>query len=919
MLLGVFRQKPEIVENIRKLVKSAINNEYRMVVKARNIGEDIESSSSDESQNHEEGESRHVGYENMFQDYFSEFMAEAGNEDEEEEEMLVKAREEPESPKYISHQKVTTHTEEQKTGELEHKIHAIPPPKEVYETPKVIPAGQIGEGEGPPGMLGLLSKKELREKANIDIQEKYGILPKRDTYKEPEVVKEDAPPLKNWLKEIVETHMKQLEMGENLNIVLNEMLNLLLSTQSSEIIQNDLLELLGFENIEMISGLIEHRPEIMEYCGYIKKGLKSLQSEGKGRKHRKKHRQHQDIGSTAQRESTQPLTNLDLLKNLGFSEEYVSENRFLGLKEKSTVIDPKVMQSMAATQNTNFHVNEYVGTKVLQQINKEGEVETQGECITKEVREYSKITFPAIEKDLHLEIPRVPLELFPDWCGPAFQDIQELNPVQSAVYETAFHTTNNMLICAPTSSGKTMIAVMAMLKEISNYRPMEGHMAKRFFKIIYVAPMKALAAEIVEKLKKKIGHLGIKVRELTGDMQLTRTEIIASHVLVVTPEKLDVMTRKTDNIIMSMMKLLIIDEIHLLGESRGAVLESLVVRAFMTIQRTQNPLRIIGLSATLPNYRDIARFLKAENGTYYFDHTFRPTPLTKEFYGVKEKGNGLRTRNIYDDICYEAIYRTLTKGKQAIVFVHSRNETINLAERISDKIKERQHYGLFLTKQSDPTMARDVARSPNKHVTQLFDSGLGIHNAGMLRRDRTLSEKLFLGGHIKVLFSTATLAWGINMPAYCVIINGTQYYDPQKGGFADIGILDIQQIFGRAGRPQYDSEGEAVIITDHDKMNHYIALLTNQTNIESSLLDHLEDAINAEISNGTITSISEGAMWLKYTYLSQRINQNPKNYGSSWEDVHADIENIGLFTYFMMEVALKLKRVKMVKYVEEYE
>ena len=63
----------------------------------------------------------------------------------------------------------------------------------------------------------------------------------------------------------------------------------------------------------------------------------------------------------------------------------------------------------------------------------------------------------------------------------------------------------------------------------------------------------------------------------------------------------------------------------------------------------------------------------------------------------------------------------------------------------------------------------------------MFDYGFSIHNAGLLRKDRNLVEKLFLDGHIKVLVSTATLAWGVNLPAYAVIIKGTKMYDSQSG------------------------------------------------------------------------------------------------------------------------------------------
>jgi len=95
-----------------------------------------------------------------------------------------------------------------------------------------------------------------------------------------------------------------------------------------------------------------------------------------------------------------------------------------------------------------------------------------------------------------------------------------------------------------------------------------------------------------------------------------------------------------------------------------------------------------------------------------------------------------------------------------------------------------------------------VLKSKNRELQELFERGACIHHAGMLRSDRNLVEKLFSKGVIRVLCCTATLAWGINLPARTVIIKGTQLYNPQQGGFVEVGMLDVQQIFGRAGRPQ---------------------------------------------------------------------------------------------------------------------
>lgn len=77
--------------------------------------------------------------------------------------------------------------------------------------------------------------------------------------------------------------------------------------------------------------------------------------------------------------------------------------------------------------------------------------------------------------------------------------------------------------------------------------------------------------------------------------------------------------------------------------------------------------------------------------------------------------------------------------------------------------------------------------TPCRELQELFPYGIGMHHAGMLRSDRNLMERLFSQGLLKVLCTTATLAWGVNLPAHTVIIKGTQLYDPQKGSFIQLG------------------------------------------------------------------------------------------------------------------------------------
>ena len=105
------------------------------------------------------------------------------------------------------------------------------------------------------------------------------------------------------------------------------------------------------------------------------------------------------------------------------------------------------------------------------------------------------------------------------------------------------------------------------------------------FKIVYIAPMKALVAEMVGNFSTRLEPYGMKVKELTGDMNLTKAEIDETQIIVTTPEKWDIITRKSgDRAYTQLVKLIIIDEIHLLHDERGPVLESIVARTVRQIE-----------------------------------------------------------------------------------------------------------------------------------------------------------------------------------------------------------------------------------------------------------------------------------------------------------------------------------------------
>lgn len=177
----------------------------------------------------------------------------------------------------------------------------------------------------------------------------------------------------------------------------------------------------------------------------------------------------------------------------------------------------------------------------------------------------------------------VPIAEFPEWAQSAFQGFRSLNPVQSKIFPKAFHSNENLLVCAPTGAGKTNIAMITVLREIGQHIQ-HNVLQKTDFKIVYVAPMKALAAEMTATFSRRLAELGIVVKELTGDMQLSKKELSETQMIVTTPEKWDVITRKGGEVsVAALVKLLIIDEVHLLNDSRGPVIETLVARTLRQV------------------------------------------------------------------------------------------------------------------------------------------------------------------------------------------------------------------------------------------------------------------------------------------------------------------------------------------------
>ncbi|THG01810.1 hypothetical protein TEA_006156 [Camellia sinensis var. sinensis] len=419
--------------------------------------------------------------------------------------------------------------------------------------------------------------------------------------------------------------------------------------------------------------------------------------------------------------------------------------------------------------------------------------------------------FNAIPENQRKSHNHIEIKELDEFAQTAFHGYKSLNRIQSRIFQTTYYSNENILVCAPTGAGKTNIAMIAVLHEVSiqflnlffydflefnlfyfalcnSEIPLicssnsmvneanvlwqigqhfkDGYLHKDEFKIVYVAPMKALAAEVTSTFSHRLSPLNITVKELTGDMQLSKSELEVTQMIVTTPEKWDVITRKSSDMSLSMLvKLLIIDEVHLLNDDRGPVIEALVARTLRQVESTQTMIRIVGLSATLPNYLEVAQFLRVnpDKGLFFFDSSYRPVPLAQQYIGISEHNFQARN-NLLNEICYNKVVDSLKQGHQAMVFVHSRKDTGKTADKLVYTSSLLSFFWQLLEKESSSYYGEGIefwslsiaeVESASVQLEEMVASGPQLHLVH--------AEANCLRNVVKVWFATGVPVGGYDM------------------------------------------------------------------------------------------------------------------------------------------------------------
>ncbi|XP_038193967.1 probable ATP-dependent DNA helicase HFM1 isoform X4 [Arvicola amphibius] len=461
-----------------------------------------------------------------------------------------------------------------------------------------------------------------------------------------------------------------------------------------------------------------------------------------------------------------------------------------------------------------------------------------------------------------------------------FKEFPYFNYIQSKAFDDILYTDRNFVICAPTGSGKTVLFELAITRLL-----MEVPLPWSNMKIVYMAPIKALCSQRFDDWKEKFGSMGLNCKELTGDTVMDDLfEIQHTHIIMTTPEKWDSMTRKwRDNSLVQLVRLFLIDEVHIIkDENRGPILE-VVVSRMKTVQSSsralQNaspvPMRFVAVSATIPNVEDIAEWLSdGEKPAVYLrmDESHRPVKLQKVVLGFPCSSN--QTEFKFDLALNYKVYsviRTYSDQKPTLVFCATRKGVQQAASVLVKDAKFIISMGQKLRLQKSAYSIRD------SKLKDVVVYGVGYHHAGLELSDRKLVEELFTSGDLPVLFTTSTLAMGVNLPAHLVVIKSTMHYS--GGVFEEYSETDILQMIGRAGRPQFDTAATAVIMTRLSTREKYVQMLACNDTVESSLHRHLIEHLNAEIVLHTITDVNIALDWIRSTLLYIRALKNPSHYG----------------------------------------
>ena len=420
---------------------------------------------------------------------------------------------------------------------------------------------------------------------------------------------------------------------------------------------------------------------------------------------------------------------------------------------------------------------------------------------------------PAAVLVSELDLPRPARDLL------AAEGYERLYPPQAAAVKAGLLGGGSVLVSAPTASGKTLVAMLSMMAHLSAGRP---------GKIVYLSPLRALASEKFAEFKKiggiRLGGKKAQVKVSTGETG-GGSRLGDGDIIVLTNERMDALMRQGPEWT-SRIGMVVADEVHLISDpARGPTLEMVLTKMGLLDDRPQ----VVGLSATMTNAAEIAEWL----GARLVGSDWRPVRLREGVFGdgsiIMADGARLDVPVSVRGAAVDIGLDTVAGGGQALLFAGTRVRAASLAAKAADAVSKSlgRRDAEALSGAADAILASAENTKLVKALAGLVRKGVAFHHAGLAQPCRAEVEAAFRARRIKLLASTPTLAAGVNLPARRVVVASIMRYSAASGRNEPISVLEYKQLCGRAGRPQYDEHGEAVVVApssyDADEVLEYYA------------------------------------------------------------------------------------------------
>jgi pre-mRNA-splicing helicase BRR2 len=400
-------------------------------------------------------------------------------------------------------------------------------------------------------------------------------------------------------------------------------------------------------------------------------------------------------------------------------------------------------------------------------------------------------------------------------------------------------------------------------------------------KCVYVVPSDDIADPLYTKLTMMFGQLLRKaaIVRLSGETAPDLERLATGKIVVSSVKQWDLLSRRwRQRKVVQAVSLMIFDELHFLGSEIGPTLEVVISRTrYMASQLrgsdSHKGIRIVGLSASLANARDIGDWMGVSNKSLFnFSPKARTWPLEIYFQSFEQSNFSSRLMAMAKPV-FNAILRH-SAGERALVFVSSKRQAQLTAIDMMAYGSQIEYSFLGASvSEGDVATAANSLREPA--LRQVVTAGVGFVHNGMIGTDWKTVIDLYTSGVLRILVCPFDLCWKLQVAAHLVVVMGTESYDGREGRHVDYPIVDLLHMIGRHN---VDSAGKCVIMCHSSKKDHLKKLLYDPLPIESHLDSYLHDPLNSEIVTKTIGSMQDAIDFLTWTFLYRRLSRNPTYY-----------------------------------------